>query len=141
VAGRAGPTGILIGLIAGKLFIPFGKGQVIASENMLFVTLMHGVLCLFLLEMGITACERLQDLKAAGVGFIVFGMLAPNLFALFGIVLAHLYSMALGHRSRSRSTPCSRCCAGRRRTSRCRPCGAWPSPRPARRCRWRRRWA
>jgi hypothetical protein len=89
--------GILIGLIAGKLFIPFGKEAVIASENMLFVTLMHGVLCLFLLEMGITACERLQDLKAAGVGFIVFGILAPNLFALFGIVLAHLYSMALGH--------------------------------------------
>ena len=89
--------GILIGLIAGKLFIPFGKEQVIASENLLFVTLMHGVLCLFLLEMGITACERLRDLKSAGVGFIVFGILAPNLFALFGIVLAHLYSMALGH--------------------------------------------
>jgi hypothetical protein len=89
--------GIIIGLVAGKLFIPFGKEKVIASENLLFVTLMHGVLCLFLLEMGITACERLRDLKSAGAGFIVFGILAPNLFAVFGIVLAHLYSMALGH--------------------------------------------
>ncbi|HWG41223.1 MAG TPA: sodium-dependent bicarbonate transport family permease [Gemmataceae bacterium] len=89
--------GIFIGLVAGKLFIPYQKEKVIASENLLFVTLMHGVLCLFLLEMGITACERLRDLKKAGPGFIVFGLLAPNLFALFGMVLAHLYSMALGH--------------------------------------------
>jgi uncharacterized protein len=89
--------GIVIGLVAGKLFIPYQKEKVIASENLLFVTLMHGVLCLFLLEMGITACERLRDLKKAGPGFILFGLLAPNLFALFGMVLAHLYSMALGH--------------------------------------------
>jgi hypothetical protein len=53
---------------------------------------MHGILCLFLLEMGITAFERLRDLRKAGPGFIVFGLLAPNLFATFGIVVAHLYS-------------------------------------------------
>ncbi len=89
--------GILIGLIAGKLFIPYQKEAVIASENLLFVTLMHGVLCLFLLEMGIAACNRLRDLKTAGPGFIVFGILAPNLFAILGITAAHLYSISLGH--------------------------------------------
>jgi hypothetical protein len=88
--------GIFIGLVAGKLFIPYGKENVIAAENLLFVTMMHGILCLFLLEMGITACERLRDLKQAGWGFVVFGILAPNLFAIFGLVLAHLYSMFLG---------------------------------------------
>lgn len=90
-------AGILIGMIAGKLFIPYHKESVIASENLLFVTLMHGILCLFLLEMGITASERLRDLKQAGPGFIVFGLLAPNLFATLGILIAHLYSLALGH--------------------------------------------
>jgi hypothetical protein len=89
--------GIFIGLIAGKLFIPYQKQDVIKSEDLLFVTLMHGVLCLFLPEMGITACERLRDLKTAGWGFIVFGLLAPNLFAIFGMSMAHLYSMFLGH--------------------------------------------
>jgi hypothetical protein len=89
--------GIFIGLLAGKLFIPYHKEEVIKSENFLFINLMHGVLCLFLLEMGITACERLRDLKAAGPGFIVFGILAPNLFAVMGITVAHLYSLALGH--------------------------------------------
>ena len=88
--------GIFIGLVAGKLFIPYGKENVIAAENLLFVTMMHGILCLFLLEMGITACERLRDLKQAGWGFVVFGILAPNLFAIFGLALAHLYSLFLG---------------------------------------------
>lgn len=54
------------------------------------------MLCLFLLEMGITACRRLKDLKTAGWRFIMFALLCPNLFALFGILLAHGYSMALG---------------------------------------------
>ena len=55
-----------------------------------------GFLCLFLLEMGITASKRLVDLKHAGWRFILFGLLAPNLFAAFGITVAHLYAMALG---------------------------------------------
>lgn len=91
-------VGIFIGLVAGKLFVPYkDKADLIKSENLLFVTLMHGILCLFLLEMGITASERLRDLKKAGVGFILFGLLAPNLFAAFGIALAHGYSFCLGH--------------------------------------------
>jgi hypothetical protein len=67
------------------------------SIILLFVTLMHGILCLFLLEMGISACERLRDLKKAGPGLIVFGVFAPNLFAVFGMGLVHLYSLFLGH--------------------------------------------
>jgi hypothetical protein len=91
-------VGIAIGLVAGKLFVPYkDKADLIKSENLLFVTLMHGILCLFLLEMGITASERLRDLKKAGLGFIVFGIVAPNLFAVFGIALAHGYSLCLGH--------------------------------------------
>lgn len=91
-------AGIFIGLVAGKLFVPYqDKADLIKSENLLFVTLMHGILCLFLLEMGITASERLRDLKKAGVGFILFGLLAPNLFAVFGLALAHGYSFCLGH--------------------------------------------
>ena len=51
---------------------------------------------LFLLEMGITACTRLRDLKRAGWKFMAFGILAPNLFAAIGITACHLYSHAVG---------------------------------------------
>jgi hypothetical protein len=45
--------------------------------------------------MGITACRRLKDLKTAGLPFIAFGLLAPIVFATFGILIAHAYSMII----------------------------------------------
>ena len=78
-------------------FISRLQGETVtAADDPLFLTLFQGILCLFLLEMGITASKRLADLKTAGWRFILFGILAPNLFAAFGITVAHLYAMALG---------------------------------------------
>jgi len=82
--------GILIGFL-GQLQGP----KVTADDDPLFLTLFHGALCLFLLEMGITACRRLKDLKTAGLPFIAFGILAPIVFATFGILIAHAYSMII----------------------------------------------
>ena len=84
-------AGILIGFV-GRL-----QGvEVVAAEDPLFVTMFQGMLCLFLLEMGMTASRRLKDLKTAGWRFVLFGLLAPNLFAIIGISVTHAYSMALG---------------------------------------------
>src|SRR6202012_3183331 len=78
--------GIVIG------FISAVQGQkVVHDQNELFVAAFQGVLCLFLLEMGMTASRKLRDLKFAGSGFILFGLLAPNLFATLGILAAHTY--------------------------------------------------
>lgn len=78
-------------------FISRLQGEAVtAADDPLFLTMFQGILCLFLLEMGITASKRLSDLKTAGWRFIMFGLLAPNLFAAFGITVAHLYAMALG---------------------------------------------
>lgn len=83
--------GILIGFI-GRL-----QGvSVTEVDDRFFVALFHGILSLFLLEMGMTASRRLMDLKHAGPSFILFGLLAPNIFATIGIVIAHGYSMLLG---------------------------------------------
>ncbi|BBY01696.1 sodium-dependent bicarbonate transport family permease [Mycobacterium seoulense] len=83
---------LLIGGIAIG-FIGALQGQkVVHDQNELFVAAFQGVLCLFLLEMGMTASRKLRDLKSAGSGFIVFGLLAPNLFALLGIVGAYCYA-------------------------------------------------
>jgi uncharacterized protein len=79
--------GILIGLISGL------QGQkVVADDDKFFVLAFQGVLCLFLLEMGMTASRKLRDLRSAGPGFIFFGLLAPNIFAPLGIIAAHTYA-------------------------------------------------
>jgi uncharacterized protein len=79
--------GIIIGLISGL------QGEkVIHDDDNFFVLAFQGVLCLFLLEMGMTASRKLKDLRSAGMGFIFFGLLAPNLFATIGIIVAHSYA-------------------------------------------------
>ena len=79
--------GIVIGFISG-----LQGPEVTRADDNFFVTLFQGVLCLFLLEMGMTASRKLRDLRTAGLPFILFGLLAPNLFATTGILVAHLYS-------------------------------------------------
>lgn len=87
--------GIIVGFISGLQALE--DPHVVEGPNHLFVFIFKGALCLFLLEMGMTACKRLRDLKTAGLGFIIFGVLGPVVFAVFGMLVLHLYSMALGH--------------------------------------------
>ncbi len=78
-------------------FISRLQGEaVVAKNDAVFVSLFQGLLCLFLLEMGMTAANRLKDLKKAGWQFVAFALIAPNVFASFGIGICHLYSMWLG---------------------------------------------
>ena len=87
-------------LLFGGIIIGFvSQGQnskVVAVNHTLFVTMFQGILCFFLFNMGIIAAKRLHDLKNVGFGFIVFALLAPNLFAFTGIILAHFYSLIFG---------------------------------------------
>lgn len=78
-------------------FISRHQGHKVTDpDDRLFVMLFQGLLCLFLLEMGMTAAKRLRDLKTAGWRFIVYGLVAPNIFATTGICVAHVFSMMLG---------------------------------------------
>lgn len=81
--------GILIGLLSGLQ----GKAVTRDDDNF-FISLFQGILCLFLLEMGMTASRKLKDLRTAGAGFIVFGLLIPPIFASIGILVAHTYAVA-----------------------------------------------
>lgn len=84
-------AGIAIG------FISRLQGErVIVGGDQLFVNLFQGVLCLFLLEMGMTAAQKMKDLREAGWKFVAFGLIAPNVFATFGMLVAHIYSLFLG---------------------------------------------
>jgi len=84
-------AGIAIGCISGL------QGEkVIEKQDKLFNGMFDGLLSLFLLEMGMTASRKLKDLKAGGWQFIAFALLAPNVFATFGMLVAHGYALALG---------------------------------------------
>ncbi len=87
-------------LLFGGIFIGYVsrlQGEKVTKvDDILFVDLFQGALCLFLLEMGITACKRLRDLQTAGWKFVAFALFAPNVFATIGICVAHAYSMFLG---------------------------------------------
>jgi uncharacterized protein len=79
--------GIVIGLVSG-----LQGPNVTRDDDNFFLNLFQGVLCLFLLEMGMTASRKLKDLKSGGPGFIGFALIAPNIFATFGIIVAHTYA-------------------------------------------------
>ena len=84
-------AGIAIGFI-GRL-----QGERVTQiDDVLFVNLFHGMLCVFLLEMGMTASSKLKDLRTAGWQFVAFALIAPNVFATAGMLIAHGYSMFLG---------------------------------------------
>lgn len=84
-------SGIAIG------FISRLQGEkVTQTDDALFVNLFHGFLCVFLLEMGMTASKKLRDLRNAGWQFVAFALIAPNVFATGGILIAHAYSRFLG---------------------------------------------
>lgn len=83
--------GIVVGFISG-----LQGPEVTRADDNFFIDLFQGILCLFLLEMGMAAARKLRDLRATGPGFILFGLLAPNAFATAGIFVAHGYSFVSG---------------------------------------------
>jgi hypothetical protein len=97
-------TGQSIMLMAGLLVIGFvstlfmdSKGfepfyEFFQSKGMLF----RGVLCIFLLEMGLVAGEKLGDLVKVGPFLIAFGILMPLIHGFLGVYLGHLAGLNLG---------------------------------------------
>ncbi len=59
--------------------------------------LFYGVLTLFLLDMGLVAARRIQDLKKTGVFLISFAILIPILNAVVGILIARAINMSPGN--------------------------------------------
>jgi hypothetical protein len=97
-------TGQSIMLLAGLLIIGFistnfmsEKGFVpfhdfFYSKGMIF----RGALCVFLLEMGLVAGERLGDLKKVGPFLVGFGILMPIVHGFLGVVLGHMAGLSVG---------------------------------------------
>jgi hypothetical protein len=75
---------------------PKPEADVTGPPNKVFHDLFQGMLCLFLLEMGMTASRHLRDLRQAGWRFVVYGLVAPNVFATIGMIVAHVYAHVAG---------------------------------------------
>lgn len=61
-----------------------------------FVTPFQGVLALFLLEMGMVAGRRLEDLKKVGAFLLGFGVLVPLVNGALGVYLGKVVGLELG---------------------------------------------
>lgn len=84
-------------LLMGSLFIGFLIGEdgwksikPVAHDPF------KGVLCLFLLDMGLLAAKRLGDLRASGAVLIGFAIGAPIMHGLLGILIARALSIPPG---------------------------------------------
>ena len=90
-------TGRSIMLLVGGLVI----GCVSSKSNMdrvtpLFVNLFHGVLVLFLLDMGYVAAKRLREIGRAGWVLAGFGLVVPVLNGTLGVLAGYASGLSFG---------------------------------------------
>ena len=83
-------------LMAGSLLIGYLASEQVHTIMPFFGTLFHGVLALFLLEMGIIAASRLSDIKIRASFLSAFGVLMPLIGAILGGGLAALLGFSVG---------------------------------------------
>ncbi len=84
-------------LLLGSLGVGWLCGKPgMAKVEAFFVTPFQGVLALFLLEMGMVAGRRLQDLRKVGLFLLAFGIVMPLLHGCFGVYVGKLTGLELG---------------------------------------------
>ncbi|MDH5255130.1 MAG: sodium-dependent bicarbonate transport family permease [Gammaproteobacteria bacterium] len=79
---------LIVGMITGER----GQAALHPFTNELFA----GILCFFLLDMGIVAARRLRDLRATGTFLLGFAILMPLFNAGLGIAVATLLDLGTG---------------------------------------------
>jgi hypothetical protein len=83
---------LLAGLVIGYL-APLPK---IMEIDFFFFKLFKGALCLFLMELGLTAARHVSDLKRVGAFLFTFAITMPVISAVIGIIMAKLSGLSLG---------------------------------------------
>ncbi len=90
-------TGRSILLLLGGLVIGTVCGaEKVESVAPFFITPFKGVLCLFLLELGMVAARRMRDLRDAGARLLALGCVLPVFHGLLGVVGGLLAGMEPG---------------------------------------------
>ncbi|MBI1292070.1 sodium-dependent bicarbonate transport family permease [bacterium] len=90
-------TGKSVVLLAGGMLIGWATGhEGFEKVRPFFVDPYQGVLCLFLLDMGLHAAKRLRDLRKAGIFLGFFATLGPVLFGTLGVLAGYLSGLNVG---------------------------------------------
>ncbi|MDT8859830.1 sodium-dependent bicarbonate transport family permease [Alkalihalobacillus sp. MEB130] len=79
---------LTIGLIAGEHALP--------AVQPLFIDLYSSVLILFLLSMGLTAGERLPEIRKHGIQLFLFGIIMPIIGGILGVAVGAAIGLSLG---------------------------------------------
>lgn len=81
-----GSVVLLIGaMVIGTIATPASIDSIKPFVNDIFM----GVLCLFLLEMGLEAARRIEDFRRIGLLLVGFGVLMPVMCGLIGVAIGH----------------------------------------------------
>lgn len=64
--------------------------------SIVFDELFTGAIAIFLLEMGIIAGQRLDDIKKVGIFLVAFSILIPTLNGIIGVLVATVLGLSLG---------------------------------------------
>jgi uncharacterized protein len=90
-------TGRSVVLLAGGLLIGWLVGpRGFASVKPFFVDLFAGVLCLFLLDLGLAAARRIRDFRKVGWQLAGFALVAPPIHALVAILVGKAVGLSQG---------------------------------------------
>lgn len=85
-------------LLLGSVFIGYLAGSKGEMQLKPFVSdIYHGLLCFYLLDMGLEAGRRLGDLRKSGAFLILFALLMPIFNGLLGMGLAYILALSPGN--------------------------------------------
>jgi len=84
-------------ILLGALLIGYLSGEHhLEPTKPFFDAPFKGVLCLFMLEMGLVAGQRLHEIRSVGPFLLCFGILMPMVYGLLGVVIGGLVGLSLG---------------------------------------------
>ena len=90
-------TGKAIVILLGSIIIGYMIGEEgFSSISIVFDELFTGAIVIFLIEMGIIAGQRLDDIKKVGVFLIAFSILMPTFNGIMGVLIATALGLSLG---------------------------------------------
>ena len=90
-------TGKAIVILLGSIIIGYIIGEKgFESISIVFEDLFVGAIVIFLIEMGIIAGQRLDDIKKVGTFLIAFSIILPTFNGVIGVLVATVLGLSLG---------------------------------------------
>jgi hypothetical protein len=90
-------TGKAIVILLGSIIIGYMIGEEgFSSISIVFEDLFTGAIVIFLIEMGIIAGQRLDDIKKVGMFLIGFSIIMPTINGIIGVLAATALGLSLG---------------------------------------------